>query len=244
VLFVKKLFEIEVPEIMDGIVEIKAIAREPGERTKLAVWSKDEKVDAVGACVGMRGSRVKDIVNELKGERVDIVRWSDDIKEYVKAALSPAEPLEVTIDKTNKHIAVMVADDQLSIGIGKHGQNVRLASRLIGWEIDIRGKEEKAKKAAEALLAGEPADKEEAGDPETTAEKTTKTKEDSKIKDQKKAFNLIDIKGVGKKTAEALIAAGYDTPEKIKILTAEELVKLEGVGKKTAEKILKMVKNI
>ncbi|MDD5173674.1 MAG: transcription termination factor NusA [Candidatus Omnitrophica bacterium] len=244
VLFVKKLFEIEVPEIMDGIVEIKAIAREPGERTKLAVWSKDEKVDAVGACVGMRGSRVKDIVNELKGERVDIVRWSDDIKEYVKAALSPAEPLEVTIDKTSKHIAVMVADDQLSIGIGKHGQNVRLASRLIGWEIDIRGKEEKAKKAAEALLAGEPADKEEAGDPETTAEKTTKTKEDSKIKDQKKAFNLIDIKGVGKKTAEALIAAGYDTPEKIKILTAEELVKLEGVGKKTAEKILKMVKNI
>ncbi|MFA5500965.1 MAG: transcription termination factor NusA, partial [Candidatus Omnitrophota bacterium] len=119
--FVKKLFEIEVPEIMDGIVEIRSIAREPGERTKIAVWSKDEKVDAVGACVGMRGSRVKDIVNELRGERVDIVRWSDDTKEYVKAALSPAEPLEITIDKANKRAAVTVADDQLSIGIGKHG---------------------------------------------------------------------------------------------------------------------------
>jgi len=244
VAFVKKLFEIEVPEIMDGIVEIRSIAREPGERTKLAVWSKDEKVDAVGACVGMRGSRVKDVVNELKGERVDIVRWSDDVKEYVKAALSPAEPLEVTIDKANKRIAVTVADDQLSIGIGKHGQNVRLASRLIGWEIDIRGKEEKAKKAAEALLAGMPEDKKEAAGPESAGAKTTKAKGGEKTKSREKAFDLTEIKGIGQKIAKILTAAGYDTPEKIKVLAIEDLVKLEGIGEKTAEKMLKAVKNI
>jgi N utilization substance protein A len=244
VAFIKKLFEIEVPEIMDGIVEIRSIAREPGERTKLAVWSKDEKVDAVGACVGMRGSRVKDIVNELKGERVDIVRWSDDIKEYVKAALSPAEPLEVTIDKTNKRIAVTVADDQLSIGIGKHGQNVRLASRLIGWEIDIRGKEEKAKRAAEALLAGKPADKEEVAAPEAPTAKTKKVKGGEKAKDKEKTFDITEIKGIGQKAAKILKDAGHDTPEKIRALKVEDLVKLEGIGEKTAEKILKAVKNI
>jgi N utilization substance protein A len=242
--FVKKLFEIEVPEIMDGIVEIRSIAREPGERTKLAVWSKDEKVDAVGACVGMRGSRVKDIVNELKGERVDIVRWSDDIKEYVKAALSPAEPLEVTIDKSNKRIAVTVADDQLSIGIGKHGQNVRLASRLIGWEIDIRGKEEKAKKAAEALLAGKAPDKVEAVSAQAPKAKIVKAKGGGKIKEKSEETGLTGIKGIGQKIANILALAGYDTPEKIKVLTIEDLVKLEGVGEKTADKILKAAKGI
>jgi transcription termination/antitermination protein NusA len=147
--FVKKLFEIEVPEIAEGIVEIRAIAREPGERTKIAVWSKDEKVDAQGACIGMRGSRVKDIVREMQGERVDIIKYNDDLKEYVKEALKPAEISELRIDRTNKKIEVIVADDQLSIGIGKHGQNIRLASKLIGFEMDIRGKEEKAKEAAE-----------------------------------------------------------------------------------------------
>lgn len=230
VAFVKKLFEIEVPEIMDGIVEIRSIAREPGERTKVAVLSKDEKVDAVGACVGMRGSRVKDIVNELRGERVDIVRWSDDIKEYAKTSLSPAEPLEVTVDKEHKRIGVVVADDQLSIGIGKHGQNVRLASRLIGWEIDIRGKEEKAKKAAEAAA------KKEAKDEAASAEEV-KVK-----KAEKKEFDLTELEGVGPKTAKILKAAGYDTLEKIKNLTMEDLTKLEGIGEKTLKKILKSAK--
>jgi N utilization substance protein A len=232
VAFVKKLFEIEVPEIMDGIVEIKSIAREAGERTKIAVWSKDEKVDAVGACVGMRGSRVKDIVNELKGERVDIVRWSDDIKEYVKGSLSPAEPLEITVDKANKRISVIVADDQLSIGIGKHGQNVRLASRLIGWEIDIRGKEEKAKKAAEQLLGSQ-----------EKAEEPAKVEEPAAVEGTKE-FNLTSLEGVGPKTAGLLKEAGYDTPEKLKNITVEDLKKLHGIGEKTAEKIIKAVKNI
>jgi len=230
--FVKKLFEIEVPEIMDGIVEIKSIAREPGERTKIAVFSKDEKIDPVGACVGMRGSRVKDIVNELRGERVDIVRWSDDIKEYVKTALSPAEPLEITVDKAAKRIGVVVADDQLSIGIGKHGQNVRLASRLIGWEIDIRGKEEKAKAAAEALLSDK---KVPAADETAPAVETQETSGQ---------FDLTELEGVGPKTAKVLKEAGYDTVEKIKGLTAEDLKKLEGIGAKTAEKILKAAQSI
>ena len=234
VAFVKKLFEIEVPEIMDGIVEIRSISREPGERTKIAVLSKDDKVDAVGACVGMRGSRVKDIVNELRGERVDIVRWSDDLKEYVKASLSPAEPLEITIDKASKRIAVVVADDQLSIGIGKHGQNVRLASRLIGWEIDIRGKEEKAKKAAEALEAKKVEEKASEATPVIASE----------AKQSEKEFDLTQIEGVGPKTAKILAEAGYDTLEKVKNLTIEDLTKLEGIGKKTAEKIIKAVKNI
>lgn len=135
---VKRLFEWEVPEVYDNIVEIKAIARDPGERSKIAVWSKDEKVDSVGACVGMRGSRVKNIVDELKGEKIDIVRWSDDIKEFIKQALGPAEISRVEVAKEKKRVLVVVKQDQLSLAIGKRGQNVRLASILTGWEIDIR----------------------------------------------------------------------------------------------------------
>ncbi|MFA6078686.1 MAG: transcription termination factor NusA [Candidatus Omnitrophota bacterium] len=222
--FVKKLFEIEVPEITEGVVEVKAISREAGERTKIAVWSKDEKIDAVGACVGMRGARVKDIVRELHGERVDIVRWSDDLKEYVKAAMNPAEPLEIKVDKETNKVSVIVADDQLSIGIGKHGQNVRLASKLVGWEIDIRGKEPKPKEgAALPLVAAE-----EAPVADAVVEQTAGGS----------AASLTDLEGVGKKVEKILLDAGYDTVEKIKGLSAEDLTKLEGIGKKTAEKIV------
>ncbi|MDD5595726.1 MAG: transcription termination factor NusA, partial [Candidatus Omnitrophica bacterium] len=126
---IKKLFELEVPEIYEGIVEIKSVARQPGERTKIAVWSKNEKVDSVGACVGMRGNRVRNIVNEIQGEKIDIVRYNDDIREYIKAALSPAKIAEIKLDKENQKAEVIVDDDQLSLSIGKHGQNVRLASR-------------------------------------------------------------------------------------------------------------------
>ncbi len=232
-MFVKKLFEIEVPEITEGIVEVRSISREAGERTKIAVWSKDEKVDAVGACVGMRGSRVKDIVRELQGERVDIVRWSDDLREYVKAALSPTEISEIKIDKVNKKIEIVVPDDQLSIGIGKHGQNIRLASRLIGWEMDIRGKEEK-KKEAESAKASE-----EKIEPEVVdaAPETAPVEEASAIK-------ITDLQAVGPKVDKALKDAGYDTVDKIKGLSVEDLVKIEGIGEKTAEKILNSAKKI
>jgi N utilization substance protein A len=138
---VKKLFELEVPEIYEGIVEIKSISRQPGERTKIAVYSKDEKVDSVGACVGMRGSRVKNIVMELHGEKVDIVRWSQDVSQFIQAALAPAKISEISLDRDNQRAEVIVDKDQLSLAIGKHGQNVRLASRLVGWELDIRTRE-------------------------------------------------------------------------------------------------------
>jgi N utilization substance protein A len=129
--FVKKLFELEVPEIFEGIVEIKSISRQPGERTKIAVYSKNDKVDSVGACVGMRGNRVRNIVTELQGEKIDIVRYHDDIREYIKGALSPAEVAEIKLNKEAMKAEVIVNEDQLSLAIGKHGQNVRLASRLI-----------------------------------------------------------------------------------------------------------------
>jgi len=138
---VKKLFELEVPEILEGIVEIKAIAREAGERTKIAVYSKDPKVDCVGACVGIKGSRVKNIIDELRGEKIDIIRYSEDIREFIQEALKPAVVSQIEIDRKNKHAKVLVTKEQLPIAIGKRGQNVRLASLLIGWEIDVRSKE-------------------------------------------------------------------------------------------------------
>ncbi|MDP8290290.1 MAG: transcription termination factor NusA [Candidatus Susulua stagnicola] len=138
---VRKLFNLEVPEIGDGIVEIKGIARDPGERTKIAVVSKDDKVDCVGACVGIRGSRVKSIIEELRGEKIDIIRWGEDIKEFIKMALSPAVISMIELDRETRRAKVLVAADQLSLSIGRKGQNVRLASKLVGWEIDVRSRE-------------------------------------------------------------------------------------------------------
>jgi N utilization substance protein A len=135
--FVRRLFELEVSEIADRTVEIRGIAREAGYRTKIAVYSADEKVDPVGACVGMRGSRVKNIVRELSNEKVDIIRWSDDIREFVLEALKPAKIKNVILDERAKSIQIKVDEDQLSLAIGKRGQNARLTSRLCGWDINI-----------------------------------------------------------------------------------------------------------
>jgi N utilization substance protein A len=135
---VKSLFEMEVPEIYDGTIEIKSIAREPGGRTKIAVHSNDARVDPVGACVGMKGSRVRTVVEELCGEKIDIVRWSDDPVVFCSEAMNPADILDLTIDEQNRAILVVVPHDQLSLAIGKRGQNARLASRLLGWNIDIK----------------------------------------------------------------------------------------------------------
>jgi N utilization substance protein A len=135
---VKRLFELEVPEIYEGIVELKAVAREPGSRSKIAVYSRDENVDSVGACVGPRGMRVQTIVNELKGEKIDIIRWNSSPVEFVANALSPAKPIAVGIDENDKIARVTVPDHQLSLAIGKEGQNARLAARLTGWKIDIK----------------------------------------------------------------------------------------------------------
>ena len=135
---VKRLFEMEVPEIYDGTVEVKSIAREAGSRTKLAVWSADPNVDAIGACVGPRGQRVNNIVEELGGEKVDIIKYSEDPAEYIAAALSPADVISVTTLEEGKSCRVVVPDDQLSLAIGKEGQNARLAAKLTGYKIDIK----------------------------------------------------------------------------------------------------------
>jgi N utilization substance protein A len=139
---VAKLFEIEVPEIANGIVEIKALAREPGHRSKIAVASNDHMIDPVGACVGARGSRVRNITNELRSERIDVVPYSDDPIEFIQAALQPARVREVRLDETEGIATVIVHDQQLSLAIGKEGQNARLAARLTGWRIDIRSENE------------------------------------------------------------------------------------------------------
>jgi len=219
--FVKKLFELEVPEITEGIVEIRSISREGGERTKMAVHSKDEKIDPVGACVGMRGNRVKDIVKELHGEKIDIVRWNDDVGEYLKAALSPAKISKFKINRDKNSIEVMAKVDQLSLAIGKHGQNVRLASRLIGWELDIRPEEDAVEEAAKKLKA------------KLIGSETVR----------KGAPAIRKLDGVGKKAESVLVSAGFDTVEKIAAAGVKDLVKLDGIGEKTAEKIINSAKS-
>jgi transcription termination/antitermination protein NusA len=158
--FVIKLFQLEVSEINDSTIEIKGIAREPGFRTKLAVWTRDEKVDPVGACVGLRGQRVKNIVRELNNEKVDIIRWDPNIRHFITNALAPAKLKNFEIDEANKRVRIITSEDQLSLAIGKRGQNARLTSKLTGWQVDIepevvvtKGFEEKYAEAVEALAA-------------------------------------------------------------------------------------------
>jgi N utilization substance protein A len=150
--YLSKLFEVEVPEIYDGIVEIVAAAREPGQRAKIAVRTKDAAVDPVGACVGMKGSRVQNIVQELRGEKIDIVNWDDDPARFVCNALAPAEISKVFVDEGNKEMEVVVPDTQLSLAIGRKGQNVRLAAKLSGWKLDISSESNMAAKTAEAIF--------------------------------------------------------------------------------------------
>ena len=214
---VKKLFELEVPEIYEGIVEIKSISRESGERTKVAVWSRNEKVDSVGTCVGMRGNRVRNIVNELQGEKIDIVRYNDDIKEYIKAALSPAKVAEIKLYKDNLRAEAIVDEDQLSLAIGKHGQNVRLASRLISWELDIRTKA-------------------------TAGIEVVKEKEEKKEK--KIVLSLEQLSGVGEKTLASLKEAGFNTIEDILKTKPEDLIEIKGIGQKKAQKLIEEARKL
>ncbi|MBD3425675.1 MAG: transcription termination factor NusA [Candidatus Omnitrophica bacterium] len=216
--FVKKLFELEVPEISQGIVEIKSIAREAGERTKIAVSSKEEKVDPVGACVGMRGSRVRDIVRELHGERIDIVRWDDDIRTYLKTAVSPAEISQMVVDRESKTITLVVPQDQLSLLIGKKGRNIRLASKLLGWELIAESTE----------VVWEIPITEVQG----IGEKTLKTLEGAGFDSVEKvlqsgAEGLLELDGVGQKTAEKIIAACEDAAAQVEAQEAEEAAEKE-----------------
>jgi N utilization substance protein A len=240
---VKKLFEMEVPEIYEGIVEIKSISRQAGERTKIAVFSKNDKVDSVGACVGMRGNRVRNIVNELQGEKIDIVRYNDDVREYIKAALSPAKVAEIKLIKEKSKAEVIVDDDQLSLSIGKHGQNVRLASRLVGWELDIRTK---AMVAAEALKVEEAqtAAKSAAAAPVEEPVEKKKAKKKAKKEAKEEAVALSDLPGVTDKILEGLKAAGIKTIEDLLKAKAEGLIQVKGIGEKKAEKLIAEAKKL
>ena len=229
---VRKLFELEVPEIYEGIVEIKAISREPGERTKIAVFSKDEKVDCVGACVGMRGQRVKNVVGELHGEKIDIIRYSDSIIEYISAALSPAEISEIKLDKDRKQAEVIVEEDQLSLSIGRKGQNVRLASMLTGWELDVRSKSSAGKTKGEQKA-------------DVPVKEKSEQKATVPIKSkggQKEDLSMLS--GIGEKTVANLKESGFDSLEKITKAEIKELTQTKGLGKKKAESIMEQAKKL
>src|SRR6204780_3849971 len=205
----QRLFEMEVPEIYDGTVQIRHAAREAGERTKVAVASRDKDVDPVGACVGMKGMRVQSIIRELRGEKIDIIPGNEETLACAKKALSPAKVTRVQIvDPETKSLEVIVEDTQLSLAIGKKGQNVRLASKLIGWNIDIKSEEEK-RQELEAQMAALSAP----GTP------------------------LSELAGVGPKTIEKIEAAGITSIEKLADMTPEELVAIPGIGEKMVEKI-------
>src|SRR5882757_9547380 len=206
--FIIKLFQLDVSEINDGTIEIKGIAREPGFRTKMAVYSRDPKVDPVGACVGLRGQRVKNIVRELNNEKVDVIPWSSDIKAFVTKALEPAQLRSVELDETRKRVKVLVSEDQLSLAIGKRGQNARLTARLTGWEVDIdaeqvvvKGFDEKVAEAVE-LIASIPGITREQADALVHAGLT-------RIEDllSAEASDISDIPQIGENAAAILEAA-------------------------------------
>jgi N utilization substance protein A len=204
-----KLFEMEVPEIYDGTVIIKGCVREAGERAKVAVLSREKDVDPVGACVGMKGTRVQSIIRELRGEKIDIVEWNDDPTSFVVNALSPANVSRVSVlDEEQRIMEVVVEDKQLSLAIGKKGQNVRLAAKLVGWRIDIKSEEEK-RQEVEAEMA----------------------------RMERMAAELKSLPHVGDKTIQKLIDAGVQGVSHILEMTNEMICSIEGIGPKTAEKI-------
>jgi N utilization substance protein A len=204
-----KLFEMEVPEIYDGTVQIKGCVREAGERAKVAVISREKDVDPVGACVGMKGTRVQSIIRELRGEKIDIVEWSEDATQFVVNALSPAKVSRVSIlDEEQRIMEVVVEDKQLSLAIGKKGQNVRLAAKLVGWRIDIKSEEEK-RQEVEAEMARM-----------------------ARIVDE-----LRSLPDVSEKISQKLIDAGIGGIDHLLQMTDEELLSIEGIGEKTIEKL-------
>src|SRR5262249_43533429 len=212
---VMRLFEQEVPEIYDGTVQIRGCAREAGERTKIAVQSRDRDVDSVGACVGMKGMRVQSIIRELRGEKIDIIEFSEDPVVFATHALSPAKVSRITIlDPLEKHMEVIVDDSQLSLAIGKKGQNVRLAAKLLGWKIDIKSEEEKRQEVESQMAAlvapGAP-------------------------------VSVLIEYGLSEAIVDALVGSGVGTIEKLGGMTPEQLEEIQGIGANAVERIQEAV---
>lgn len=205
-LLVKKLFEMEVPEIYDATVSIVAVARDPGERSKVAVRSKDRDVDPVGACVGMKGSRVQAVIRELRGEKIDIVQYDDDPSHYVRNALNPATINRVGVrDYETREMEVIVAEDQLSLAIGKRGQNVRLAGKLVGWSLDIKSEAEKKAEVEAEMERMEAASRE-----------------------------LASLPGIPEDVSDLLLDAGFRAVEEVTLASMEDLTSIEGIDEETA----------
>ncbi len=236
-----KLFEQEVPEIYDGTVMIRGAVREAGDRAKVAVFSRERDVDPVGACVGMKGTRVQSIIRELRGEKIDIVEWNDDPIAFVTNALSPAKVQRVSIvDDGERVMEVIVEDKQLSLAIGKKGQNVRLAAKLTGWRIDIKSEEEK-RREVEAQFEGLEAASAEAASPDATSGESPAAEAsatDAAETETDAAPLPYTLAGVGDKTVRKLVDAGFATADGVAAASVEQLSEIPGIGGKTAERIL------
>ncbi len=226
--FLIKLFQMEVPEIYEGIVEIKGAAREPGERAKIAVLSNNMDVDPVGACVGVKGSRVQAVVQELKGEKIDIIHWADESAVLAKNALSPAQITKVVVDEEEHSMEVIVPDDQLSLAIGKKGQNVRLAAKLTGWKIDIHTETEQVDGPTETLSPDEALVRE-------VQAAAAKVEEDSRRLETLSVIATIDA--LDEELLTTLAAAGYDTIGSIIEVLPSVLTSIEGLDQERAEAI-------
>jgi transcription termination/antitermination protein NusA len=211
-----RLFEMEIPEIYDGTIVVKSAVHEPGDRAKVAVASLDRDVDPVGACVGMKGSRINSIIRELRGEKIDIVQWSEDAAQYAANALNPAKISKVLIiDASEKRMEVIVEEKQQSLAIGKKGQNVRLASRLIGWQIDVKSEEQKKQEVLSVM--------------ESLTSSST---------------SLSELEGIGDRTIERLREAGIENVERILELGDDKLKEIPGIGDKTAAKIMEAARDL
>jgi N utilization substance protein A len=229
-----KLFEQEVPEIYDGTVMIRGAVREAGDRAKVAVYSRERDVDPVGACVGMKGTRVQSIIRELRGEKIDIVEWSEDPIAFVTNALSPAKVQRVSIvDDRERVMEVIVEDKQLSLAIGKKGQNVRLAAKLTGWRIDIKSEEEKRREVEAQFVGLETASESTEGPSPESAERSEAAPAETEA-----AELPYTLAGVSDKLVRKLVDAGFGTRETVAAASIESISEIPGIGEKTAEKIL------